>query len=218
MIRRLFRYLLNRPAADADLDEELKAHIALERQRQEEAIRGKQKSQLEGSATMLQTNLDESRKVLDNLLVRGVVRWRWLTVTTVHAFVAATFLVAATGGGLWTGAQLVDAPVTASQVVEPMAGTLPLVALFTGIAVLVFGIAPRLTTAVPVTRAVIGYLLDIRHAAQVAGRCRGAVTLPPPRAPSRLADDDDRGTGDAAGVIAAGIGIAAFARRDLRGA
>jgi HlyD family secretion protein len=45
--------------------------IALERQKQEEAIRGKQKSQLETSAAMLQQNLDESRKVLDNLLVRA---------------------------------------------------------------------------------------------------------------------------------------------------
>lgn len=45
--------------------------IALDRQKQEEAIRWKQMAQLEESATTLQKNLDESRKVLDNLVVRA---------------------------------------------------------------------------------------------------------------------------------------------------
>ena len=92
--------------------------------------------------------------------MRGVVRWRWLAVTTGYALLAAAILVAATTAALWAGTQLVDAPVTTWQVIEPMAGTLPLVVLFTGVAVLTFGIAPRLTVAVPVTLAVLGYLLD----------------------------------------------------------
>ena len=70
---------------------------------------------------------EEADGRLDNLLVRGVVRWRWLAVTTGYAFLAAAILVAATTAALWAGTQLVDAPVTTWQVIEPMVGTLPLV-------------------------------------------------------------------------------------------
>jgi ABC-2 type transport system permease protein len=166
------------------------------------------------------TRQEEADGRLDNLLARGVVRWRWLTVTTVHAFVAATILVATTGAGLWAGARLVGAPVTASQVVEPMAGTLPLVALFTGIAVLVFGLAPRLTTAVPVTLAVIGYLLDTFGT--LLNWPQAVVALSPFHHLGRLPGAPMTATAGlvmtAAGLIAAAVGVAAFARRDLRGA
>ena len=104
--------------------------------------------------------LEEAEGRLDNLLVRGIERWAWLTITTLQALAAATMLVLACIAGLWAGAQLVDADVAADQVLEPMAGTLPLVALFTGLSVLAFGLAPRLTIALPVTLAAIGYLLD----------------------------------------------------------
>ena len=108
---------------------------------------------------------EEAEGRLDHLLVRGVVRWRWLAVTTGYAFLAAAILVTATTAALWAGAKLVDAPVTTGQVLEPMLGTLPLLALFTGISVLVFGIASRLTVIVPVSLAVLCYLLDTFGAA-----------------------------------------------------
>jgi ABC-2 type transport system permease protein len=149
-----------------------------------------------------------------------VVRWRWLAVTAVHAFLAATILVVVSGAGLWTGARLVDAPVTASQVVQPMAGTLPLVALFTGIAVLVFGIAPRLTVATPVTLAVLGFLLDTfgtalkwPHPVVAFSPFHHLARLP--AAPMTMTAIL---TMTALGLTAAALGILAFARRDLRGA
>lgn len=163
---------------------------------------------------------EEADGRLDNLLVRGVVRWRWLTVTTVQAFLAAAVLVVATGAGMWAGAQLVDAPVSASQVVEPMAGTLPLVALFTGIAVLTFGVAPRLTVVVPVTLAVVAYLLDTfgtmlewPHLVVALSPFHHLARLPsePMTMPAVVVMT-------ATGVIAAAFGIVAFTRRDLRGA
>ncbi len=166
------------------------------------------------------TRQEEAAGRLDNLLVRGVVRWRWLTVTTVHAVVAATMLVAVTGVGLWAGARLVDAPVTGSQIVEPMAGTLPLIALFTGISVLVFGVAPRLTVAVPVTLAVLGYLLDTFGS--LFKWPDAVLTLSPFRHLARLPGQPMTAAAvtvmTAAGVLAATVGIVAFARRDLRGA
>ncbi len=163
---------------------------------------------------------EEADGRLDNLLVRGVVRWRWLAVTTAYAFLAAAILVAATAAALWTGTQLVDAPVTTWQVIEPMAGTLPLIALFTGVAVLVFGIAPRLTVVVPVTLAVFGYLLDTFGTA--LNWPNAVLALSPfhhlarlPGAPMTLAA---AAAMTAIGVAAAAAGIAAFAQRDLRGA
>jgi ABC-2 type transport system permease protein len=166
------------------------------------------------------TRQEEADGHLDNLLTRGVVRWRWLAVTALLAFVAALVLVLVSGAGLWAGAWLVDAPVTVSQVAEPLAGTLPLVALFTGLAVLSFGVAPRLTIGVPVTLAVVGYLLDtfgamlewpdwllsaspFHHLARLPG---APMTLTSVLVMS------------AVGVVAAASGVVAFARRDIRGA
>ncbi len=166
------------------------------------------------------TRQEEAEGRLDNLLVRGVVRWRWLAVTTGFALLAAAILVAATTAALWAGTQLVDAPVTTWQVIEPMLGTLPLVVLFTGIAVLTFGVAPRLTVAMPVTLAVLGYLLDtfgtaldwpnvvlgispFHHLARLPGE---PMTLSSVLAMTGI------------GLAAAAVGVVAFARRDLRGA
>jgi ABC-2 type transport system permease protein len=166
------------------------------------------------------TRQEEADGHLDNLLPRGVVRWRWLAVTAVLAYVAASVLVLVSGAGLWAGAWLVDAPVTVSQVAEPMAGTLPLAALFTGLAVLTFGVAPRLTVGVPVTLAVVGYLLDtfgtllewpdwllsaspFHHLARLPG---APMTLTSVLVMSAI------------GVVAAAAGVMAFARRDIRGA
>lgn len=166
------------------------------------------------------TRQEEADGRLDNLLVRGVVRWRWLAVTTVHAFLAAVILVVATAAGLWAGAQLVDAPVTAWQVIEPMAGTLPLVALFTGVAVLVFGIAPHLTVVVPVTLAVLGYLLDTFGTALKWPDL--VLALSPFHHLARLPSEPMTMAAvlvmTGIGLAAAALGIVAFARRDLRGA
>jgi ABC-2 type transport system permease protein len=162
---------------------------------------------------------EEADGRLENLLVRRVVRWRWLTVTAVHAFLAGAVLVVATAAGLWIGAALGDAPITASQVIEPLAGTLPLVALFTGIAVLAFGVAPRLTVAVPVTLAVLGYLLDTFGT--MLDWPTALTALSPFHHLARLPAEPMTTTAvlvmTVTGVATAAIGIAAFTRRDLRG-
>jgi ABC-2 type transport system permease protein len=163
---------------------------------------------------------EEAEGRLDNLLVRGVVRWRWLAVTGGYALVAAALLVCATTAALWAGTQLVDAPVTAGPVLEAMLGTLPLVVLFTGVAVLVFGVAPRLTVGLTVTLAVLAYLLDTFGTAL---DWPGAVLgLSPFHHLARLPGDPMTLTAATAmtalGLAAAAAGVLAFARRDLRGA
>ena len=165
------------------------------------------------------TRQEEADGRLDNLLSRGVVRWRWLAVTTGHAVLAAAVLVAATTVALWAGTSLVDAPVSTWQVVEPMVGTLPLIVLFSGLAVLSFGVVPRLTVALPVTLAVLGYLLEtfggmLHWPAAVLG-------LSPFHHLARLPGQPMTLTAVLAttlvGVAAAAIGIIVFTRRDLRG-
>ena len=166
------------------------------------------------------TRQEEAEGRLDNLLVRGVVRWRWLAITSGYALLAAAILVAATTAALWAGTQLVDAPVTTWQVIEPMLGTLPVVVLFTGIAVLTFGVAPRLTVVVPVTLAVLGYLLDTFGTA--LDWPNAVLGISPFHRLARLPGDPMTLNSvlvmTTIGVAAAAVGVVAFARRDLRGA
>lgn len=163
---------------------------------------------------------EEAEGRLDNLLVRGVVRRRWLAVTAANAVLAATILLVVTSGALWAGVALADAPVTAGQLLEPMAGTLPVVVLFTGITVLAFGIAPRATVVAPVTLAVLSYLLDTFGT--LLGWPRLVVGISPFHHLARLPGQPMTVTAiaviSALGIAAAAAGIVAFTRRDLRSA
>lgn len=162
---------------------------------------------------------EEAEGRLDNLLVRGVVRSRLLAGVGGQALGAAVILIGGSTLALWAGAEVVSAPVTSGQILEPMAGTLPLVVLFTGIAVLTFGVAPRLTLAVPVTLAVVAYLLDTLGSA--LGWPGAVLGLSPfhhlarlPGSPMTVAAVV---TMSCLGIAAAGAGVLAFARRDITG-
>jgi ABC-2 type transport system permease protein len=104
---------------------------------------------------------EEGSERLEHLLVRGVVRWRWLSASAALSLLAATLVVLATGAGVWAGAAVTGADVGVGQAFGPLLATLPVVVLFGGLAVLAFGAVPRLTVAVPVTAAVLAYLLDL---------------------------------------------------------
>jgi ABC-2 type transport system permease protein len=163
---------------------------------------------------------EEADGRLDNLLVRGVVRWHWLTVTAALAFAANLVLVAGSAVGLYAGARLVGADVAVSQVVEPMVGTLPLVALFVGLSVLVFAVAPRLTIGLPVTLAVLGYLLDTFGS--MLEWPHPVLALSPFHHLARLPGQPMTVTAvvamTALGLAATAAGIVVFGRRDLQGA
>jgi len=163
---------------------------------------------------------EEAEGRLDNLLVRGVARGRLALETTLLGFGATVLLVAGSTAGMWAGARLAAAPVSLSNVLEPMLGTLPFVALSAGVAALTFGLMPRLTVAVPVALAVLSYLLDtfgsMLHWPTVV------VALSPLHHLARLPGSPMTG---AAIVVMVGlgaamgtIGVMAFSRRDVRGA
>jgi ABC-2 type transport system permease protein len=162
---------------------------------------------------------EEAEGRLDNLLVRGVVRWRLLTSTAVLAVGAGALLILISGVGLWAGATLVDAKVTVGQVAEPMAGTLTIVVLFVGIAVLTYGLVPRLTTAVPVTLAVLTFLLEtfgqiLKWPDVIVGASPFNHLARLPASPLTVTAAVVMTT---LGLATAAIGIIAFARRDLKG-
>jgi ABC-2 type transport system permease protein len=163
---------------------------------------------------------EEAEGRLDLLLVRPVPRVRWLTATFVLALVAATVVVVASGVAFWLGAVAADAGVGAWQAVGPMLQTLPLVVLYAGLTVLTFGVAPRLTVALPATGVVVGYLLDLFG--PLFDWPSALVAVSPFHHLARL-PSDPFSTGSAAvmtaiGLALAGLGIARFARRDLTGA
>lgn len=162
---------------------------------------------------------EESAGRLHNLLVRGVVRWRWLAITAIDAFAATVVLVVVTTLGVWAGVRWSGAPVGVADVIEPFAGTLAVVALFIGIAVLMYGVLPQLTIAAPVTLAVLAYVLEMIGSSL---KWPGALVGVSPfhhlaRLPSQPMTLTAIVVMVAAGLLAAAIGVLAFAQRDLRG-
>lgn len=149
-----------------------------------------------------------------------MVRWRWLRSTSLYALLAGAVLIAATTAALWLGTSLVDAPVSTRQVLEPMLGTLPLLALFTGLAVLSFGLVPRATVVVPVTLGALSYLLESFGTA--LHWPTSVLSLSPFHHLARLPGQPMTLSAvvvmSAVGVGAAAVGIIAFTRRDLANA
>jgi ABC-2 type transport system permease protein len=147
------------------------------------------------------------------------VRWRWLAVAMVDAFVATTVLVVVATLGVWAGVRWSGAPVGTADIIEPFAGTLAVVALFIGIAVLVYGVLPQLTIAAPVTLAVVAYVLEMIGSSL---KWPGAVLGVSPfhhlaRLPSQPMTSTAIIVMVATGVLAGVVGVVTFARRDLRG-
>lgn len=163
---------------------------------------------------------DEAEGRLDNLFARGVVRWRWLAATTADLLLAAAVLVAGAGAGLWAGASLADAPVSAGDIAEVMAGTVPVVACFTGIAIAAFGLVPRLATILPVVLAVSAYALNafgtsLDWPSLVLGISPFHHLAQLPASPMTW---QSVAVLIGVGAAAAATGIAVFTRRDLRSA
>ena len=82
---------------------------------------------------------EESSGRAENLLSRPVPRWRWLGQHAVLTVAAAALLVVIAGWAMWAGAAVAGADVGLTDAVGSTLATLPVVALFAGLAVLVFG-------------------------------------------------------------------------------
>jgi len=162
---------------------------------------------------------EEGSGRLEHLLVRPVVRWRWLTMSALQAVAAAVVVVVAAGAGVWVGAVVAGAEVSAGQALVPMLTTLPVVVLFTGIAVLSLGAVPRLTIGLPVGLAVLTYLLDLLQT--VLDLPSAVMDLSPFRWLPTPPDDSFAPVPALVlvllGAASAALGIVLFARRDVQG-
>ena len=107
------------------------------------------------------TRAEESSTRAEFLLTRPLPRWRWLGAHLLTLVGAILVLAAAAATAVWLGAVLADARVTAADAFSAMANTLPAIAVFVGIAVLVFGLLPRLTVPVTAGAAVVAYVLEL---------------------------------------------------------
>jgi ABC-2 type transport system permease protein len=103
---------------------------------------------------------EEESGRLEAVLARPVGRLRWLGGHVLLAGLAAILLLALIGWAMWFGALLAGSDdITAPDTIRALVNTLPVVLLIGGVAVLTFGLLPRLTVAVPVSLSMIGLVL-----------------------------------------------------------
>jgi ABC-2 type transport system permease protein len=103
---------------------------------------------------------EEDAERAEHLLTRPLTRGRWLGGHLLLGLFSVVLLVVINGLATWAGGAITDAGVSAADAVAAVANGLPVVLLFGGLAVAMFGLAPRLTIAVPVGGVVVSYILS----------------------------------------------------------
>lgn len=163
---------------------------------------------------------EEDAERAEHLLTRPLTRGRWLGGHLVLGLFSVVLLIVVNGLATWLGGAVTDAGVTVGDAVAATANTLPVVLLFGGLAVAMFGVAPRLTIAVPVGGVVVSYILSfIGPALDFPGWLTGFS----PFYHLALVPVDAYAVTQglvmtAIALAATGIGWYAFGRRDLVGA
>ena len=98
----------------------------------------------------------------DNLLTRPLTRSRWLLGHAGSTVLGAALLTVLTGLALWAGARVSGSTqLTVVASLQAVLNTASVVVLVTGLALLTFGVLPRLTVAVPVAVTVVGYVVTL---------------------------------------------------------
>lgn len=104
---------------------------------------------------------EEAAGHLETMLSQPVTRRQWLVGHAALTVAGAGLLSVGAGLATWLGAQLAGAEVGLGDALVPVAAQAPLVLAFAGIAVLMFGLVPRLTTTLPAAVVVLAYLLQM---------------------------------------------------------
>jgi ABC-2 type transport system permease protein len=160
---------------------------------------------------------EEALGRLDHLVVRPVSRARWLCGRLVIAAgcIVATALVA--GLCVWAAAAGQHTGVSGGSLIEAAANIVPPALCFLGLGTLVFGVAPRLTSGAAYGFLAWSFLVEL-----IGGilRSNGWVLDSSPfhqmsAAPAVPPDWVSAGAMVAVGVVAAALGVAALAHRDL---
>ena len=163
---------------------------------------------------------EEDAERAEHLLTRPLTRGRWLGGHLLLGLFSVVLLAVVNGLATWFGGAITDAGVSATDAVAAVANALPVILLFGGLAVAMFGLAPRLTIAVPVGGVVVSYILSfIGPALELPGWLTGLS----PFYHLALVPVEDYAltqglvmTGLA--IVATTVGVLAFERRDLVGA
>jgi ABC-2 type transport system permease protein len=163
---------------------------------------------------------EESSTRVEFLLTRPVRRWRWLVGHVLGMVVSAVLLCTVGAAALWLGAVATGARLDAADGFSAMFNTLPAIAVFAGLSVLLFGVVPRLTVPVGAAAVVAAYVLELvgpllewpdRLLAISPFHHLEAVPVDPFGLPAASAMV-------VVGIAFAAVGLAAFERRDLVGA
>jgi ABC-2 type transport system permease protein len=163
---------------------------------------------------------EEDEERAEHLLTRPLPRWRWLGGHLLLGFASVLVLVGVTAVATWAGAAMTDAGVTLADTLAAASNQLPVILLFGGLAVAMFGLAPRLTVAVPVGAVVVSYILSfVGPALELPGWVIGLS----PFYHLAMVPLDDYGLTQglvllALAAVATAVGVRAFQRRDIVGA
>lgn len=104
---------------------------------------------------------EESSTRLDHVATRSVLRRHWLAGHIVLALASVILLAVVAGFSTWAGAAAMGSDLTLRDSMAAVLNTVPVAVVFGGLAVLLFGFAPRATVSVAATGAVVAYLLPI---------------------------------------------------------
>lgn len=163
---------------------------------------------------------EEATTRLDHVTTRSVPRRRWLGGQVLLTLVSVLLLAVVAGGATWGGAAMMGADLSAGDSMAAVLNTFPVAVVFGGLAVLVFGLAPRATVAVAASAAVLAYVL------QLVGPALGwpdiIVGASPfwhlTAVPVEAFEPVSAVVLVALGAFATAVGMVAFERRDLVGA
>jgi ABC-2 type transport system permease protein len=156
----------------------------------------------------------------DHLLTRPVTRSRWLVGHAATAVLGVAVLITCTGLALWAGAVGSGSELTVTAALGAVLNTGSVVVVVLGVALLTFGVLPRLTVALPAALTVVAYVLTLLGPA--LGWPGWVVDLSPfthlayvPAQPFAVTSAVVMAL---IGCTAGACGVAAFGRRDLTGA
>jgi ABC-2 type transport system permease protein len=163
---------------------------------------------------------EESSARAELLLARPVRRWAWLGGHVAGLVASVLLLCTAAALALWLGGVATTAPVGAGDGFRAMFNTLPAVAVFAGLGVLLFGVAPRATVVGTATAAGAAYVVEL--VGPVLEWPGWVVGISPfhhlATVPAEAVAWDAAVALTCVGVALALAGFAAFQRRDVVGA
>lgn len=163
---------------------------------------------------------EEATARLEHLVTRPVLRRRWLGGHVVLMLGSVVLLTAVAATAMWLGGSVTGADLSVGDAFASTFNTVPAVVVFGGLAVLVYGVAPRVTVAVTASVAIATYVLQV--VGPMLSWPEAVIGISPFRHLEAVPVDP---FGLTAGVVMVAIGIAAtvagvlaFERRDLVGA